>query len=353
VTLNSLVLTLTETLRYRGDIGQWSWVLHRLSGLGVVLFLTLHVIDTSWAVFYPALYEEAIASYQSPLFTLGEFGLIAAVVYHAYNGIRIVVFDYNPRWWKHQKQAAYGVLALTALTLVPVFALMVADVLDHYGNDPYVLSFDRVILSQLPFAVGIAAAVVGAVILSGIVGLVAGNDTERGRAPGSRLERFWWSYMRVSGVLILPLVFGHLAMMHVLQGVFALTEADATIIGTRGLVNVSGTATEFILSRWNTSLAGPGAGVAIWKLYDLGLLFLVVIHGFNGLRYVLTDYTSGSPFLRRASAYLCVIAAVILLVVGASALFASVETTTLEMACHAQEELGKPLSAFCQNLISG
>lgn len=351
--MNSLVLTLTETLRYRGDIGQWSWVLHRLSGLGVVLFLTLHVIDTSWAVFYPALYEEAIAAYQSPLFTIGEFGLIAAVVYHAYNGLRIVIFDYNPRWWKHQKQAAYGVLALTALTLVPVFALMMAEVLDHYGHEPFVLGFDKVILGQLPFAVGIAAAVVGAIILSGVMGLITGNEAEKGRQPGSRLERFWWSYMRLSGVLIVPLVFGHLAMMHILQGVFALTEAESTIIGTRGLINASGTATEFVLSRWNTSLSGATAGVGIWKLYDIGLLLLVVVHGFNGLRYVLTDYTSGSPFLRRAAAYLCVIGGVVLLVVGAAALFASVEPTAVEMACHAQEELGKSLSSFCQNLISG
>ncbi|NOG48064.1 MAG: succinate dehydrogenase, cytochrome b556 subunit [Chloroflexi bacterium] len=108
--MNSLVLTLTEALRYRGGIGQWSWILHRVSGLGVVLFLTLHVIDTSWAVFYPGLYEEAIAAYQSPLFTLGEFALVACVVYHAYNGIRIVIFDFQPRWWKHQQRAAFAVL---------------------------------------------------------------------------------------------------------------------------------------------------------------------------------------------------------------------------------------------------
>ncbi|MCA9913416.1 MAG: hypothetical protein KC496_08700, partial [Anaerolineae bacterium] len=51
--MSSLVLTIRETLRYRGAIGQWSWILHRLTGLGVVFFLVLHVIDTSWSVFYP------------------------------------------------------------------------------------------------------------------------------------------------------------------------------------------------------------------------------------------------------------------------------------------------------------
>src|SRR5262245_24187657 len=106
----SLLLTVRETLRYRGAVGQWSWVLHRISGLGVLLFLFLHVIDTSWAAFYPELYEHAIKIYQSPLFTLGEFGLTACVVYHAFNGLRIVVFDYRPDLWRYQERAAYMVL---------------------------------------------------------------------------------------------------------------------------------------------------------------------------------------------------------------------------------------------------
>src|SRR5690606_36170535 len=108
--VTSLVYTLTETLRYRGAIGQWSWVLHRVTGLGVLFFFILHIIDTSWSAFFPGLYEEAIAIYQTPLFTLGEFALIGAVVYHALNGLRIVVFDYRPQWWRHQQQAAVYVL---------------------------------------------------------------------------------------------------------------------------------------------------------------------------------------------------------------------------------------------------
>jgi len=355
--LNSLVLTVTETLRYRGAIGQWSWVLHRITGLGVVLFLTLHVIDTSWAVFYPGLYEEAIAAYQSPLFTLGEFALIACVIFHAYNGLRIVIFDYNPRLWKHQERAAWVAVGLTFLTMIPTFAIMIADVLEHYGKgDAFVLSLDKVLLGQLPFAVGIAAAIVGAVLLSGVVGLITGNDdVSGGKATGSRLERFWWSYMRTSGLLIVPLVFGHLAMMHLIQGVFNLTAAGHTIVGTNGLVNVSGTAVEFVLARWNTSMSGAGQGIAFWKLYDVGLLLLVTVHGFNGLRYVLTDYTSFSPFLKRAAVYLCVIGAVVLLVVGGAALLSSVDMTTRDLACEAQEHLGRTaeqLSSYCRAIVS-
>ncbi len=49
----TLITTISETLRYRGRIGQWSWVLHRLAGLGTLLFLVIHVIDTSWVYFFP------------------------------------------------------------------------------------------------------------------------------------------------------------------------------------------------------------------------------------------------------------------------------------------------------------
>jgi succinate dehydrogenase / fumarate reductase, cytochrome b subunit len=331
--LTSLVLTITETLRYRGAVGQWSWVLHRLSGLGVVLFITLHIVDTSWSIFYPELYVEAIAAYQTPLFTIGEFILVACVVYHAYNGIRVVWFDYNPHLWKYQQRAAMIVLVATALTLVPVFVLMFGHVLNYYNGSPTVLPLTAVIQSQLPFVVGIAAAIVLALVFSLIYGLIAGKQ-EQTTGQGSRLERFWWSYMRVSGVLILPLVFGHLAMMHVIQGGFDITAQGFEVVGS-DLVNQSGTAVEFVAHRWNL-LLGP---VAIWRLYDFGLLSLVVIHGFNGLRFVLTDFTMSNPLLRRTMGYLCLIGALVLLIVGTGALIGSIDQTAIQMAEEALTKL--------------
>jgi succinate dehydrogenase / fumarate reductase, cytochrome b subunit len=335
--LTSLVLTLTETLRYRGALGQWSWVLHRISGIGVVFFLTLHVIDTSWAVFYPELYVRAIASYQSPLFTLGEFALVACVVYHALNGLRIAIIDYKPVWWKYQQRAAWYVLGGTVLILVPVFILMFGHVLDFY-NDPAheILPLDVVLAEQLPFAIGIAVAVVAGVLFSGLHGLIAPAraKTPNAKPQGSRLERFWWSYMRISGFLIVPLVFGHLAIMHIIQGVFDITAAGHTVVGTN-LLNETGTAVEFVANRWNLLIGG----VAVWRLYDFGLLALVVVHGFNGLRLVLTDYTTFSPLLRRGMTYLCVIGAVVLLVLGSAALLSTIDSGALQIAEQAAENL--------------
>src|SRR5258708_27722807 len=94
-----------------------------------------------------------------------------------------------------------------------------------------------------------------------------------------------WVFMRVSGVIIIPLVFGHLAMMHVIQGVFDITTANYVPVGTT-VANISGTAPEFVAIRWHTMFAG----VFIWRVYDIGMLFLVILHGFNGLRYIVNDY---------------------------------------------------------------
>lgn len=328
--MTSLVTTLTETLRYRGAIGQWSWVLHRITGLGVVLFLTLHVVDTSWAYFYPDLYAKAIAVYQTPLFTIGEFVLIACVVYHALNGLRIGIFDARPELWKHQAKAAQAVILGTILLLIPVFILMFGHVLDHYNTGPFVLGLDAVIEAQIPFIVGIGVAGVAAVLFSAGTGAVFGDKafgSMTGKGGGSKVERFWWSFMRISGLLIVPLVFGHLAMMHIIQGVFDLTMPGYTVVGTNA-INVTGTATEFVAHRWNFLFAG----VAIWRIYDWLLLGLVVLHGFNGLRYVLTDYTMGSPLLRRAAVYLCTIGAVVLLVTGGGALLGTIDSTAIEIA---------------------
>ena len=343
--MSSLVLTVKETLRYRGAIGQWSWVLHRLTGVGVALFLALHVVDTSWAVFYPDLYVKAIAAYQSPIFTVGEFGLVFAVVYHAFNGIRIAIFDNKPELWRYQSQAAIGVLILTLLTLAPVFLGMSGHVLAFYFGEQAIAN-DRLldvivfsIVEQFPFIAGFVGALAAAVILAALFGMIRG----RGAAAHSKypqsspVERFWWGFMRVSGLLILPLVFGHLAMMHVVQGVFDITAAQQVVgtLSTNGTIGAAPSAVEFVYHRWSYA----AGGVFVWRIYDLFLLVLVTLHGFNGLRYVLTDYTSGSPFLRRTAVALCTVVAAVLLALGAAALLLPIEKDIISEAMAATAEI--------------
>lgn len=341
--MTSLVLTVTETLRYRGKLGQWSWVAHRAAGLGTLLFVILHVIDTSWATFYPELYAKAILAYKTPLFTVGEFGLVAAVVYHALNGFRVAMMDFRPQMWKYQANAAKLVWAGTLVILVPVFVIMFGHVVNYYNDRVSVfdLGLDKVIDAQLPFAIG--AVVVLAIAL--VVALVASVLPGYNKAVGPKktykknaLDTFMWRFMRISGVFIIPLVFGHLLMVHVINGVFDITQMDHVPIGTTlGPNNIpmiiegkpitdkegaQASAERFVNLRWNTIVAG----VFVWRLYDAALLMLIVLHGFWGLRYVITDYFK-NRIVGRTLKLAALGLAVGLIVVGTLALIQTVPAT--------------------------
>lgn len=78
---------------YRGGVGQWSWLLHRVTGVGVLVFLCLHILDTALVVLGPEHYDRVIALYRLPAFRLGEIALFAALLFHALNGLRIILMD--------------------------------------------------------------------------------------------------------------------------------------------------------------------------------------------------------------------------------------------------------------------
>jgi len=111
-----------EGLSYRGGIGQWAWLLHRLSGLGILLFLILHVLDIFLAAFGPQVFEKLLFIYHSWVFRPLIVLLIFGVIYHALNGLRLVVMDFWPALNAYQKPMWIGAtavsLAVTAISIV-------------------------------------------------------------------------------------------------------------------------------------------------------------------------------------------------------------------------------------------
>lgn len=79
----------------------------------------------------------------------------------------------------------------------------------------------------------------------------------------SNTELYSWIFMRVSGILLVLLLFGHLWIMHLIEG------------------GVSRVNFAFVAGR----LASP-----FWQTYDWALLFLATIHGMNGMRIIISDY---------------------------------------------------------------
>ncbi len=125
--MGSFKFNLMSMARYQGREGQFSFLLHRLAGLGTLLFLVVHILDTSTVYFFPSLYEHAINIYRSTPFMLGEIALVFAVIYHGVNGARIAIFDlFMPDRWnvETQRKSAYWSFAIAILLWLPAAYLM-------------------------------------------------------------------------------------------------------------------------------------------------------------------------------------------------------------------------------------
>lgn len=104
---------------YRGGEGMWSWVAHRITGVAVFFFLLVHVLDTALVRVSPDAYDMVIASYKTPIVNLLEVGLVAAVLYHALNGIRIILVDFWAEGPRHQKAMLRSILVVWLLIMIP------------------------------------------------------------------------------------------------------------------------------------------------------------------------------------------------------------------------------------------
>lgn len=102
---------------YRGKVGMWSWVLHRVTGVAIFFFLLVHVLDTALVRVSPEAYNVVIESYKTPIVGLAELGLVAAVMFHGLNGVRIVMIDFWRKGTKYQGAMFWSVIVITVVTL--------------------------------------------------------------------------------------------------------------------------------------------------------------------------------------------------------------------------------------------
>jgi len=110
---------------YRISWAQLAWAGHRLSGIGVLVYLIMHIVETSTVVLGPDVYNAALGLFHNLPARLGEIVLMAALVYHALNGIRVIVMDFWPRTTALYRPLTYGVIAATVIAMVPLGILMI------------------------------------------------------------------------------------------------------------------------------------------------------------------------------------------------------------------------------------
>ena len=93
---------------------------------------------------------------------------------------------------------------------------------------------------------------------------LAAPRSPRRRSPrGTNFELYSWLFMRLSGLLLIVLVLGHLFIMNILDG---------------GVHRIN---FAFVAGRWSSPF---------WQFWDLSMLWLAELHGGNGLRTVINDY---------------------------------------------------------------
>lgn len=112
--------------RYRGRGGMWAWVAQRITGVLVFLFLFAHILDTALVRVSPDAYDTVMDIYKNPLAAVLEVLLVAAVLYHALNGLRVIAVDFWSKGAKYQRQLLWASLAVWFVIMVPVAVVMLS-----------------------------------------------------------------------------------------------------------------------------------------------------------------------------------------------------------------------------------
>jgi succinate dehydrogenase / fumarate reductase cytochrome b subunit len=126
----SLAIKPAGTL-YRGKVGMWSWVLHRISGVGIFFFLLVHVLDTALVRVSPEAYNIVIESYKTPVVGLAELGLVGAILFHGLNGLRVIAIDFWSKGTKYQSSMFWVVITVTVIVVAGFAPMHLARV---FGN---------------------------------------------------------------------------------------------------------------------------------------------------------------------------------------------------------------------------
>jgi succinate dehydrogenase / fumarate reductase cytochrome b subunit len=110
----------------------WSWVLHRITGATIFFFLFVHVLDTALVRVSPQAYNEVIETYKTPIVGLMEIGLVVAVLYHALNGIRVILIDFWQKGPRYQKQMLWAVVGIFLAVFIPAIGVIGMHMVERF-----------------------------------------------------------------------------------------------------------------------------------------------------------------------------------------------------------------------------
>jgi succinate dehydrogenase / fumarate reductase cytochrome b subunit len=108
----------------RLELHRWAFYAHRTGGLAILGFLALHLIDVGLVAMSPALYDEVHSLYGTPLLRAFEVGLLAAILFHALDGLRLLVLDLVDVGWRVSERLLWLAVVLTFALTIPAAVLI-------------------------------------------------------------------------------------------------------------------------------------------------------------------------------------------------------------------------------------
>lgn len=121
------ITNLLRAVTYRGREGYIAWLLHRAAGVGIFLFLILHIVDIFLMSFGPETFDALLFFYHQFVLKLAiVFLLYPAVVYHGLNGVRVVSMDFWPNLGRKQATLWWIQIVVFALIYIPSAVVMLS-----------------------------------------------------------------------------------------------------------------------------------------------------------------------------------------------------------------------------------
>ena len=100
---------------YNGDPGQYAWVFHRATGIGILFFLLIHIVDIMLVGLGRDVYDHSVQFYGRTELIPMEIALVGAVIYHTLNGLRVIAIDFTSWGYRKERQLFYAALVGTTL----------------------------------------------------------------------------------------------------------------------------------------------------------------------------------------------------------------------------------------------
>lgn len=111
----ALLARLARPGQERAELHRWAFYLHRISGVALFAFLCLHVADIGLYGISRDLYDQVHQVYGSAPMRVAEVVLLFGLLFHTFNGLRLIAVDIADWGLAAATRALYVVIGVTVL----------------------------------------------------------------------------------------------------------------------------------------------------------------------------------------------------------------------------------------------